>query len=116
MTTPEEREIVDTARRLLQRSERDCDELTVARLRAARRRALEAEPQPAFGRWGWGGVVTAAVIAGLASVLWLQAPPDPSTVVSPVADIELLTANETPEFYSDLDFYDWLAADDSDSG
>ncbi|MFL6655514.1 MAG: hypothetical protein ACJ8KA_12050 [Sulfurifustis sp.] len=118
MTTPEERDIVETARRVLHRSERDCDELTVARLRAARRRALEAEPRPAFRRWSLAGAVAAAAtIAGLAGVLWLQTPSDmaPVPTASSVADIDLLTTNESPEFYNDLDFYDWLATD-SDAG
>lgn len=116
MTAPNENELLETARRLLRESELGQDEFTVARLRAARLRALEAKPRPWLPSMRWlGSVVAAGAVAMLAGVIWLNTPSDvtlpranDSTVV---ADIDLLTAKETPEFYTELEFYDWLESD-----
>lgn len=116
MTESSEKDLLQAARRLLRESEHELDELTSARLRAARLRALDAKR----GGFAWrlsGGFVAAGLALSLAGVLWLRAPVDvaaPPANESTVADIDLL-ATENPEFYSDLEFFRWLA-DQPDAG
>ncbi len=85
------------------------DSLTLARLRAARRRALDARPQSR----GWrvaGGLATTALGAALVAVLlWVPAP----TLAPPLAGLDqfdLLGETDSLELYGDLEFYRWLAA------
>lgn len=114
MKKPDEQELLEITRRLLEKSARECDALTVARLRAARLRALEAPRQPRFmSWWSLGGVASAGIAAALAGLLWFSTPPElpgPRHQETAGVDMELL-ANEGPEFYTDLDFYDWLASE-----
>jgi hypothetical protein len=108
MKTPNEQELIEATKRLLREEERAVDELTVARLRAARRRALDTARRP--HRWQiFGGLATAGVVAALAGVVWLNTDVGIPNETTPVADIELLTSNDGLEFYNDIDFYDWLA-------
>lgn len=116
MKESSERDLLKAARRLLRESEHELDELTRAKLRAARLRALDAKPRSAVWRMG-AGLVAAGLVVSLAGALWLRAPLDvaaPPASESTVADIDLLVT-ENPEFYSDLEFYRWLA-DQPDAG
>jgi hypothetical protein len=120
MRTPDEQELLEATRRLLRESERGCDEFTVARLRAARLRALDAK-RPRFllpsGKT-MSGFATAGVVAALAGVLWFNTPSDlpiPRGSETAVADIEMLATKESPEFYTDMEFYNWLASE-TDAG
>jgi hypothetical protein len=113
MTTPSERDLTETAGRLLRQTERDLDELTIARLRAARLRAVEQAGRRSSGAWLSGGAITAGLAFALAGLIWLTAPSDlaaPARPVEMVADLDLLLTKENPEFYADLEFYDWLAS------
>jgi hypothetical protein len=105
----------------------ELDELTLARLGAARRRAVEAGSRSALYRLGDMLVIgrsgrLALLIAGLlliASVIVLNpgfAPSeDRSQELSLMEDMELLGAAEELEFYQELDFYLWVA-DEQDAG
>ena len=112
--TPEERDLLDAAGRLQRQAEREIDELTSARLRAARKRALDAtESRPRFAWLAGGGLVAASLALALAGLVWLQLPsegPAARTSDTVVADLDLLTTQENPEFYVELEFYDWLAS------
>ncbi len=116
MSTPSEQELREATRRLLQESERACDELTVARLRAARLRALDAR-RSRFLLPSWkaiSGFATAGAVAALAGILWFNLPSDlpiPRGNETAIADIEMLATKESPEFYTDIEFYDWLASE-----
>lgn len=113
MSEPTEKDLREAAVRLLREHERNLDELTVARLRAARRRALAMQPgrrRPGLGVAG--GLVAAGLAFGVAGVVWLQTPselPLPAPVEASGADLDLLVS-ESPDFYSDLEFYRWLAS------
>lgn len=109
MSEEQEKEtrFVTAVKRELDRSAEALDGLTLARLRSARLRALDAQPRPR--RWLIaGGLATATLSAALVAVL-LFAP----TVAPPLADLEqfdLLSENDGLDLYGDLEFYRWLAA------
>ena len=114
-----EDKFLKAAKRALDDAEKNLDAGTVARLRAARREAIEQGlRRPARLRPGWllpmGGFATAAIVFAVAGVLWFSAP-NPNLLQTNVSDIELLTAHENPDFFADLDFYDW-PDNDSDAG
>lgn len=115
MNRPTERELLEATRRLLRESERACDDLTVARLRAGRLRALEAKRGPLRGWWPWaGGIATAGMVAALAGTLWFNVfsdSPLSDKEQTIVADVDLLTTQENLEFYTEIEFYDWLASE-----
>lgn len=119
MTMETEDKFLNAAKRALDDAENNLDADTVARLRAARREAIEQGlRRPSRMRPGWllpvGGFATAAIVLSVAGLLWFSAP-DTNLMQANVSDIELLTAHENPEFFADLDFYDWLD-NDSDAG
>jgi hypothetical protein len=101
------------ARRALDAAARQLDALTLARLRAARLRALDQVRPAARGRPDWrlaaGGFAAAGVATLVAVVLLWFSAPAPLTVAG-IDDLELLSTQENPEFYADLDFYHWLAS------
>jgi hypothetical protein len=106
MTDDKESRFIAAVKAELDRDTQQLDELTIARLRAARRKALEARPR----RLTWlavGGLATAALTATLVAFL-LFAP----AVAPPVPGLEqfdLLSDNDGLELYRDLEFYRWLA-------
>lgn len=106
----------DELRQQLRDSEAGLDTRTAARLRAARREAMQEQAAP--GRsftpvWATAfSALTVAVIIGLA----MQSGPSeqqPSAPESAEADIELYENLELLEFYENLEFYEWLAAEDA---
>jgi hypothetical protein len=111
----------------LQSSSNELDELTLAKLGAARRRAVEAAGKPLLARYAdvialGHGRMAILLLAGLlfvASVVMLKLtyPPvkqqlQPLTLLE---DMALLGSAEELEFYQDLDFYLWVM-DEQDSG
>src|SRR5690606_37779717 len=113
MSEPTEKDLREADVRLLREHERNLDVLTVARLRAARRRALAMQPgRRRPGLCVAGGLVVAGLAFAVAGVVWLQTPselPLPAPVEASGADLDLLVS-ESPDFYSDLEFYRWLAS------
>ncbi|PVV11761.1 MAG: hypothetical protein B6D77_06260 [gamma proteobacterium symbiont of Ctena orbiculata] len=120
-------EFLNRIKQDLDKSTEELDELTLARLGAARRRAVEAGSGPATYRLGdilalgrTGKVVL--VMAGLllvASLLVLKSAQPPAQnqlqTLSLMEDMELLGAAEELDFYQDMDFYLWVT-DEQDSG
>ncbi len=83
------------------RASEQLDFVTQAKLSAARTRALAAAPRHT-GWWLATGGLTAAAV--LAAMLVLRAPqPLPATADA----LDLLTDDVDPEFYQDLDLYQW---------
>jgi len=112
-----EDKFLNAAKRALDEAEKNLDAGTVARLRAARREAIEQGlRRPSRVRPGWllplGGFATAAIVLSVAALLWFSTPNNDLAPVG-MSDIELLTAHENPEFFADLDFLDWLEHDDN---
>jgi hypothetical protein len=112
VTEPTEDKLLDAAAQLRRESERGLDELTIARLRAARlNAAVHASGRRRF--WSFaGGVAAAGLALAITGVIWLRAPSGPLDVPPnepALADLELLVT-ESPEFYGNLEFYEWLAS------
>ncbi|MES9970617.1 MAG: hypothetical protein ABW092_11335 [Candidatus Thiodiazotropha sp.] len=122
-----DKEFLNRIKQDLDNSAEELDELTLARLGAARRRAVEAGSGSTgfhladilvLGR----GTRAVLVMAGLllvASLLILRStqppPQDQLQALSLIEDMELLGAAEELEFYQDMDFYLWVT-DEQDSG
>jgi hypothetical protein len=112
-----ERSALERARAQLNRAADDLDELSVARLRAGRKRAVAA----AGARWRFRPVwwlplssaAVAAVVALTVATNWWRAPQLPALAAA--EDIELLATGEEPEFFQDIDFYTWIE-DQRDAG
>jgi len=107
-----DQQLIDELGRQLRDSEASVDELTAARLQAARRRALDTGGRRVTrDRFGWtlGGFATAAV-AVLAVVLWTgNETPAPELFG---ADMEMLAEGDL-QLIEDLEFYDWLPEEDT---
>lgn len=111
-TEHDEQQLAARLGQQLRDSEDELDELTLARLGAARRKALAAAGQPPlWQRFGWsaGGFATAAV-AVLAIVLWNGGQP-------PVPDLfgedwEMLAEGDL-QLIEELEFYDWLPEEEA---
>lgn len=100
-----DREFAERLRQTLRQSERTLDKDTTARLRIAREQAVATAQKP---RWALNWLVPAgAVAAGLLVFAWLpmQAPVLES---SGMDSLEILADEMGPEFYQDLEFYEWL--------
>ncbi|BAU49356.1 hypothetical protein SVA_2808 [Sulfurifustis variabilis] len=110
----EERTMEQGAKRLLDGAARNLDAQTLTRLRHARaeawRRAEEANRDRTPGRAAWWlpvGAVAAGLALGVAVALWMAQPRHLPVLAA--EDLELLAAGEGPEFYADLEFYQWVA-------
>lgn len=100
------------AKRALDAAEKNLDAGTVARLHAARRQAIEQGlHKPVRARPGWllpvGGFATAGIALAVAGLLWFSAP-NGNFMQASMSDIELLAADEHPDFFTELEFYEWL--------
>jgi hypothetical protein len=112
---PEFRELADRARELYLRASRDVDTAAAARLREARRTALDAgESAPRALRWMMpAGAMAVAALAVI--VVWQpmrHATPIPApTAVNAGIDDDLPPDADSadPALYQNLDFYAWLA-------
>ncbi len=107
MTPDKEQEFLMAARAELDRGTRELDDLTVARLRAARLRAVAARPRR---RWlAAAGLGAGALAAGVTAFLLLATPAAPP--LAGFEQLELLSEHDALDLYKDLEFYRWLAED-----
>ena len=115
----DERLFIQRAKQVLDASADELDDLTLARLRAARARALEAATgghEASTSRWLLpAGGLAASVVAGVVFVMLQGGPVEVAPLFS-TGDVELLTAAEPLELLEDLEFYEWLEAEASDAG
>lgn len=114
----------DRAGHALRASEAQLDAVTVARLRAARARAMDSACAPsswlAPGLRSLGGIGAGAALA-VAVLAWTLLPrttltpeTDPAVNLAGMDALELLTDEQGPEFYEDLDLYLWLEEESGD--
>ncbi len=107
-----EEKFLNAAKRALDAAEQNLDAGTLARLRRARRTAIETGlHKPEKARPGWllpvGGFATAGIALAVAGLLWFSAP-NGQLLQAGVGDMELLTGKESPDFFAELEFYEWL--------
>lgn len=117
--TPETEALARQAKQALDDSLMDIDGETLAKLHRARNRALEASQQPNrfWSRVAW---PAAGAAGALVLVLLVQLP---QTTVEDNAIalldhenddwLELVSAADDVEFYEDLEFFEWLADEQS---
>ncbi len=100
------------ARALLQESADQLDGATRSRLTQARHAALDAIKQRQTNVWTWllpaAGVASAAVVAVLLSVNLVQQDAQQMAATAVVDELEIVTAEDSLEFYRDVEFYAWL--------
>ncbi len=102
---------VDELRQRLDRHADNVDEVTAARLRAMRSRALAEKPER-VRRWVLVTGLATAAAALLAVLVWQQ---QRSGLNGLQEDWELLAAGEDLELIEELEFYDWLEHTQSSS-
>ena len=109
----QDRKFVDSAKRLLEESVADLDGATRSQLARARNRALAGQgekkrwfqrPLPITG-------LAASVLTAAALVLFVMFGPLRQDKVDEtlVADLGLLTSEESLEFFEEIEFYQWLS-------
>ncbi len=107
MTDDKESRFIAAAKAELEHGAQQLDALTLASLRAARRKALAARPRRLASWLAAGGLATAALTATLvAFLLFAPAAAPPATGLE---QFDLLSENDGLELYRDLEFYRWLA-------
>ena len=103
--TGREEALMRAARAQLEHDAARLDAVSVARLRSARARALDAKTSPRqFPGWLPAGAV-ALVIATTAVVLLIPQPATDGTAAM------MSTLDDNYELYENLEFYEWLEAD-----
>lgn len=115
-----EENLVRRAREVFNASVAGLDAGTLARLRAARLKALDAagHPLPRWQRFGWrvpAAALALAVVAVAAGFLVVDLAPGSSGTSSPFAsgnndDAPVVMTTDNLDMYADMDFYQWMAA------
>lgn len=102
------------AQALLQDSAEQLDGATRSRLAQARHAALDAIKVRQHKGWLWLLPATGAAAAAVVAVLLLNHPQEVTShseqvaAVVPVDEMEIVTAEDSLEFYRDVEFYAWL--------
>ena len=104
----DEEQFVERSRALLDDSAGNLDGATLARLHAARNRAVGRAGRRLSGRFIWAGSALAT-----AALLTLMVMPGRNTIPGadalPLDDLELIVSVDDPAQLEELEFYDWLA-------
>jgi hypothetical protein len=114
MTTDDnDRQLANRLKQQLDGYEDNVDAITAARLQAARHRALAAVPAPRHRSAAWlpAGALAAAAVVVLTVMIW-HGDSAVSLPVIAVDDWEILAAGEL-QLIEELEFYDWLAEEDT---
>lgn len=109
------------AKALLDQSVEQLDAATLSRLNRARQAAL-AQRRPRPRQWLLPTGLASACMLLLALLTWHAYVPRLAPSDTPVArttssgDLDLVSGEDSLEFYQDLEFYAWLEAQDQDLG
>ena len=101
------------AQTVLRESAERLDGRTRSRLTQARYAALEAAKSPRVSTWKWAMPAVGATAAAVVAVVVLTVNParQPTTqlaAIDSVDTLEIITAEDSLEFYRDMDFYAWV--------
>lgn len=108
----DDREFASRVKRVLDRAVSEMDQPTTLRLQRGRLAALESKPRrPVWIAW-ISGLAVASVMT-LALYLWVPQPIPQQHVAVPLDDFDLVTSVENVELAEDLEFFHWLADDDT---
>jgi negative regulator of sigma E activity len=114
-----ERVFLERVRRTLDDSVENLDAQTLSRLTQARHNALEQVKRKPYLHTHRFWLTTAGLVTTAAAVLlaiFLTRAPSVPQYYSAIEDVEILAANESPEFFSQLEFYAWLVEEMDDAG
>jgi len=120
-TSNTDEKLARRARELFLASAAGLDAATLARLKEARLKAVEAveAPQSAWGGWRIPAGATALLaVAVVGSALWWTGLTSPAVAPEPFAtagnneDLPIVLTSDNLDMYADLDFYQWLEAQD----
>jgi hypothetical protein len=116
MSDEQERKFTEAAKQLLDQATDDLDGATLSRLHRARNQALTgAAKRLPFFRRPLPIMITSALTAA-ALVIFVAFGPSPQETIEKnlVADLGLLTAEESLDFFEDIEFYEWLSTVEGD--
>ncbi len=104
----QERKFVRSAKKLLDESVADMDSRTLSRLAGARNAALRGRTEKAAF---WRPLPLAAMAVSVSAlILFISfSPSRQESGEMLVADLGLLTAEDSVEFFEDMEFYEWLS-------
>lgn len=105
------------AQELLRTSADRLDGNIRSRLTQARSAAIE-EARESRTSFVWRTLVPAGALAGVAALafmLWSGSQQAPATLHNSLDDIDLIVTSESFELLEDLEFYEWVAATDTDA-
>lgn len=118
----EEPEFLAAAKSSLDKAADDLDGRVLARLKMVRRQAIDADKQASgFAKWltpgHWmipaSGFAVTAVVAVLATSLWIDKSGDDLLAGPALEDIQIISNMDDIELYEELEFYQWLAIEKS---
>lgn len=102
------------AKRVLDGTVQEMDQPIALRLQRGRLAALESKPRRSvWSVWAWASGFAMASVAAVALYLWAPPPISQQHAAVPLDDFELVTSVENVELAEDLEFFHWLADDDT---
>lgn len=110
---------LEKVRQTLDDSAANLDTRIRSRLNQARHHALEKRRHRWLDRWQpnrlqlAGGMMAAFLIFG--AIFYFQGRSEPK-YYSGIEDVEILATSDNPEFFTELDFYTWLAEEMDNAG
>jgi hypothetical protein len=112
-----EKRFVDNVRKALDLDADKLDAGTQSKLNRVRQKALDAGERKGFDIRQWftlpvAGWAATACILVLGLTIYMK---QPNSAAPLLEDIELLAAEDNLEFYDSLEFYAWLAEENSDA-
>lgn len=115
----DERNFLAAVRKTLDASGDHLDATVCTRLTRARMQAVEQASARAPRRWFWLVAPLAAslvIVLVVAALFFKGGPGVTQPAGEAVADLEIITAAEAPDFYAELEFYQWLAEGEGHAG
>lgn len=107
-----DKQMIDQVKRSLDQQADELDAATLSKLRQARARALDEMGHKTSrlksGALWTGGLATAGACAVALMLVWPEDPEITTEFGPAIADAEMLSDENSIEFYQELDFYIWL--------